>query len=193
MGFGPPISVAPRRPSGGRSARGLLVVRVGTETRTPWRTPLPPTRTERASAIPASARSRLHRAHFPRAQVVHLTAVKAIHTLREMAGDDTKMFMEFCVMYEDKDSDLLRQMRDYRRGGGNDNAAKVASHIKSHREARARRTFQMRSKPSSTLSGKAYSSFSVFCCFLRVHLGMADIRIRTRQRLLSDEPFFYFF
>tara|TARA_Y100000389_G_scaffold109975_2_gene107106 strand:+ start:2673 stop:3245 length:573 start_codon:yes stop_codon:yes gene_type:complete len=64
--------------------------------------------------------------------------VKAIHTLREMAGDDTKMFMEFCVMYEDKDSDLLRQMRDYRRGGGNDNAAKVASHIKSHREARAK-------------------------------------------------------
>lgn len=41
-------------------------------------------------------------------------------------------------MYENKDSDLLKQMRAYRGGGRNDNASKVAGQIKSQREARAK-------------------------------------------------------
>jgi membrane protein involved in colicin uptake len=55
-----------------------------------------------------------------------------------MAGDDTKLFTEFCVLYEERDKDLLRQMAAYRGGGRSDNAAKVASHIHGQREARAK-------------------------------------------------------
>ena len=57
-----------------------------------------------------------------------------------MAGDDTKLFTEFCVLYEERDKDLLRQMAAYRGGGRDDNASKVAQQIKSQREERAKAT-----------------------------------------------------
>ena len=54
--------------------------------------------------------------------------------------------MDFCVMYENRDRDLLKQMAAYRGGGCNDNAAKVASYIKEQRQERTKKAAEREQK-----------------------------------------------
>ena len=60
-------------------------------------------------------------------------------TLREMASSPAE-YMEFAVLYEAGDKELLKAMRAYRGGGRDDSASKVARHIKSQREEREKAT-----------------------------------------------------
>lgn len=69
-------------------------------------------------------------------------------TLREMASS-TEEYMEFAVMYEARDGELLKQMRAYRGGGRDDNASKVAQQIRSQREARAKATADREAKKAA--------------------------------------------